>query len=129
MKPKTSITWYVARNHIGRFSCGQNQHGDTHWTDDLVDARFHETIGPVKAAVTKWVKRHPKLPIPEILEWTIDIETAKVVDVAGETQKRIERARKVKEADERREKMKMLEDLDRQEKVIAERRRYLEGKT
>ena len=102
MNPKTSITWFIARNHKGEFSAGQTWEGDTYWTENLVDARFHETIGPVKAAVTKWVKRHPDVPIPEILEWTIDIATAKVIDVASETGKRIARAAKVKEAQKRR---------------------------
>jgi len=128
MNPKTSITWYIARNHEGEFSAGQTNDGDTYWTENLVDARFHETIGPVKAAVTKWAKRHPELPIPEILEWTIDIGTAKMIDVAGETSKRIKWALKRKEENERREKIKMLEDLDRQERAIEERRLYLTTK-
>jgi hypothetical protein len=125
MTSKTSITWFIARNHEGEFSCGQTNDGDTYWTENLVDARFHETIGPVKAAVTKWVKRHPDVPIPEILEWTIDIATAKVIDVAGETQKRIDRARKKKEADERRDVKEALEQLMRDEVRIAEKRMEL----
>mgnify|MGYP001612549448 CR=1 FL=1 len=128
MNIKTSITWFIARNHEGEFSAGQTNDGDTYWTENLVDARFHERIGPVKAAVTKWVKRHPNAPIPEILEWTIDIATAKVIDVAGETGKRLARAAKGKEAQERQERAKALENLDRQEEVIAARRKYLEGK-
>lgn len=128
MSIKTSITWYIARNHKGEFSCGEIDNGDTYWVDNLVEARFHEKIGPVKAAVTKWVKRHPELPIPEILEWTIDVATAKVIDVAGETNKRIERAAKVKEANQRRSDRNWLDHLEREKFRIEHERKALEAR-
>jgi hypothetical protein len=122
---KTSITWYIARNHEGEFSCGETYDGDTYWVDDLKDARFHETIGPVKAAVTKWVKRHPDTPIPEILEWTIDIATAKVIDVAGETSKRIKRAALAKAAKDEVYRKQQLVWLEEQEARIRAQREEL----
>lgn len=91
----STVTWYLARNPLGQFSRGES------WVDDIADARLYRNVGPAKSATTKWVKQNPGQPIPEILEWKLDVATATVLDVAGETQKRIMRAAKAKEARER----------------------------
>lgn len=125
MSIKNHITWYLARRHDGEFNSGQDCYGNPSWTDDLRYARFHDNIGPVKAHVTKHVKRHPKEPIPTILEWTINIATAKVIDVASETSKRIRRAEQAKAASERREKLDRLKWIEEQEQRLRKEREGL----
>lgn len=127
MNVKNTITWYLARNYRGEFNSGQNCDGAPCWTDDLRYARFHDNIGPVKAHVTKHVKRHPNESIPEILEWTIDIATAKVIDVSGETNKRIERAAREKARRTEIERLEELEHIEEQRQALAERERKLRG--
>lgn len=129
MSTKTSITWYLARNYRGEFNGGETYDKSNklvpYWVDDVRDARFHDTISPIKSCVTKQVKRFPDEPIPEILEWTIDISTAKVIDVAGETNKRIKRAAHAKAAQDERNRLRNLEYLEEEEKRLQARRKEL----
>ncbi len=127
MSVTNTVTWYVARNHLGEFSCGEDGTGDTCWVRSLGIARFHEAIGPVKAAVTKSFKRHPSQPCPEILEWKLDIGSARVVSVAGETEKRVAKAKRVKELRDASDRRQWLVYLGEQEKRIADERRKLES--
>jgi len=117
--PINTITWYVARRDDGYFSAGEG------WTHELRRARFHVTVGPVKSAVTKYVKANPGKPIPEILEWKLDIASATVLDVAAETNTRIKRAALTKLAREEQERQRKLRYLDEEERRIAARREEL----
>lgn len=119
----TTVTWYLARNPLGQFSHGES------WVNGIAAARLYRKVGPAKSAVTKWVKKNPGQPIPEILEWKLDIATATVLDVAGETQKRIGRAARAKVAREDADRKQRLQDLDAQEKRIAAERARLEART
>lgn len=88
--PTTQVTWYVARNHLGEFSCGRD------WVDDLAYARLYWRVGQAKAAATYHAKENPADPVPEVLEWKLDIASATVLNVAIETKRRI--ARRVRAA-------------------------------
>lgn len=103
----TTITFYLARTHDGYFACGSK------WVNHLDDARLYRTIGPVKSAVTKWVKNSPTMPVPEILEWKLDIATATVIDQVDRTQKAIQRAEKVRLA-------RQTADLERRRKRLEQ---------
>ncbi len=116
----TQVTWYLARRlDNGSFSCGES------WMDDIADARLYRRIGPAKSAVTKWVKDNPGKPIPQILEWKLDIASATLVDVAGETQKRISRAAKQKITREEADRLDRLDYLARREREIMEEKARL----
>jgi hypothetical protein len=84
----TTVTWYVARNHLGEFSRGEK------WVKDIAKARFHKKVGPVRTAITKWTKRHPDLPVPQILEWKCDIATARIMDETARTENAISRMKR-----------------------------------
>ncbi len=117
--PNNSITWYVARNHLGEFNRGEA------WVDDLSRARLHQKPGPVKVCITKYVKHNPSAPVPELLEWRVDLASAKVMDVTDETHKRIVKAKDRKLAHEQRAIQWKLERLREDEKRLAERRARL----
>ena len=121
--PATQVTWYVARNHLGEFSRGED------WVPDIADARLYRSIGPAKSAGTKWAKKHPAMPVPEVLEWRLDIATATVLDVSEQTEKRIRRAAANKRDRERWQTIDRLRELEAQEKRIAEERARLKEET
>lgn len=93
---KTTITWYLVRNHAGQFLYGEDGNSRPRWGDNIEDARLYKSIGPAKSAVTKFMKHNPDLPPPQVLEWVLDIATANVIDVSQDSRKSIIRAHKEK---------------------------------
>ncbi len=122
MSVVNTVTWYVARACDGQFSHGES------WVHDIANARLYRSIGPAKSAVTKRAKQHPGEPVAEILEWKLDIATATLVDVAGETSKRIAKAARAKELRAEAERKERLNYLTEQEKRIVAERERLEGR-
>jgi hypothetical protein len=122
MTPTTTVTLYIARNHLGEYSAGYN------WYPDLKRGRFYIKRGPVSASVTRWVQRNPRDPVPEILTWVIDPVQAKVFGTPEDAKKRVGkiRARKAKCAEETR--LRDLEYVGEEEKRLAEKRARLEGR-
>lgn len=122
MTPTTTVTWYVARNHLGQFNSG------TCWRTDIADARLHRKPAACERAATMWVKNHPGTPVPEILEWRLDIATANVISVAGETEKRLARAAKAAIRAKEEARLRDLEYVGIEEKRLADKRARLEGR-
>jgi hypothetical protein len=117
----TQVTWYVARRADGQFCRGES------WVPDIARARLYRTVGPAKSAVTKWAKANPDQPVPEVLEWRLDIATATVLNVTIETKKRMQRAARMKLDQQARDVKWRLASLDEQEKRIADERARLEA--
>ena len=122
MDPKTQITWYVARTHDGLFNQGSG------WTQTLANARFHKKVGPVKSAVSKYAKKNPDQPVPQILEWRVDIATATVLDVAEQTTKRIQRRAIAKIKRERQNAERSLGYLEQERARLNAREQELRAK-
>ena len=121
----TQVTWYVARNPLGQFNCG------VIWVDDIADARLHRTIGPAKAAATRWAKENPGERACEVLEWRLDIATATVIDMAGHTKRSLARIEREKQEQEKRNREWRLKELERKEREVVMERAALgpvEGK-
>lgn len=122
-----SVTWYLARDHKGRFYNGMYDGGEVCWEDDISFARLFKDTRALKAAITKHVKRHPNEPCPHILEWTLDVATAKVIDVAAQATKAVARIEKVKAAQKKRDQVERLAYLERQAAQIAVEKAKLTG--
>lgn len=123
MTPKTSITWYVARNHLGEFSCGRS------WVNNIQQARIFRKKGPVSMSVTQWVKNNPSSPVPQILMWESSLEDAQVVDVTEVTQKRVKKLGQKKLKRELAYNQRRLDYLRQDADKIKAEMAKLEGKT
>lgn len=116
-----TVTFYVARNPRGQFSCGST------WVGSIANARLYRTIGPAKSAATKWTKANPGEPGVEVLEWRLDIATATVLDMGAHTKRslaRIERQKREREEWDREWKVR---ELGRKRQEVAELTAELEG--
>ncbi len=122
-----TVTWYLARDCKGRFYNGMYDSGEVCWDDDISFARLFKDTRALKGAITKHVKRHPDEQCPCILEWTLDIATAKVIDVAAQATKAAARIDKVKAAQKRRDQKERLAYLDQQATQIAAEKMKLTG--
>jgi len=106
---------YIVRNEAGLYRAGSCL------VNDLEDARFHKKIGPAKSQVTSFSKFNPSVKCPEILEFTIDINQAKVLNMETETIKKIKKI-------EGRKLIRELEYKERQRKYLEEDKARIEGK-
>lgn len=122
MSATTQVTFYVARNAHGQFCCGET------WVDDIVDARLYRTIGPARAAATRWAKAHPEAPKVEVLEWKLDIATATVLDMGAHTTRSLARIERQRQEQEKRDREWRLIELERKEREVAAERERLEGR-
>lgn len=84
---------YVVRNKQGKFFrsvkhawCGGS------WVDGLDEAKFYAKIGQAKGRVTYLHKDDPSYGCSDILEFDLDPAQAKILDMQGETDKKIKRA-------------------------------------
>ncbi len=86
---------YVVRNKQGQFfrAIGYSGSGDN-WVDTLDRAKFYAKIGQAKSRVTYFTKSQPKYGCPDILEFTLDVAAARVIDMTETTQKSIRRIAK-----------------------------------
>lgn len=84
---------YVVRNKQGKFfrAVGQNSYRKN-WVDTLEEAKFYAKLGQAKSRVTYFFKSDPSYGCPEILEFEIQVGAAKVLNVEGETNKKIKKA-------------------------------------
>lgn len=121
MSISTTVTWYVARNPLGQYSCG------TQWVDDLADARLYRSIGPAKAAATRWAKKHPG-QAPQVLEWRLDIGSATILDVGAHTKRSLTRIERDRQQRDRAEAERDWHDLVTQERRLTEKRQLLAGR-
>lgn len=88
---------YVVRNKEGKYfrNIGYGGHGKS-WRDKLEDAKFYTKIGQAKSRVTFFFREYPQFGCPEILEWDLEVNTAKVLNMEEITTKSIEKIKKKK---------------------------------
>jgi hypothetical protein len=88
---------YVVRNKQGKFfrAVGMGGYGKN-WEDSLDKAKFYAKIGQAKSRVTYFFKSDPSFGCPDILEFELDIQRAKVLDMAELTTKSIQKIEKKK---------------------------------
>ena len=96
---------YVVRNREGKFfrAIGYGGSG-ANWVDSLEKAKFYPKIGQAKSRVTYFTQEWPDYGTPDILEFTLDVTQAKVIDMTETTKKsiaRIERRNLQREANYR----------------------------
>ncbi len=113
---------YVVRNRDGQFfrAKGFGGSGDS-WVDDLGKARFYAKIAPAKSQVTFFAKHHPKYGTPAILEFTLDVAAAKVIDMEATTQKAIKSIQQRQLEKERAANNRQLKGLLEEQKQIQSR--------
>jgi len=80
--------YIVSRN--GKFLDG------SYWQDKLEDARIYKKIGPAKARVTYFYRFEPQLGCPTILEFELDLNLAKTIDLTKNTGDKIKRATEIR---------------------------------
>lgn len=83
---------YVVRNKQGKFfrPVGMSGYGKN-WVDELEKAKFYAKFGPAKAQVTYFFKSDPSYGCPDILEFELSVQSAKVLDMAELTEKNIQK--------------------------------------
>jgi len=85
---------YVVLNKEGKFFKNKGYGGyGSNWKDNLDQAKFYPKIGQAKARVTYFAKHFPKFGVCDILEFTLDVNQAVVMNMEETTSKVIEKAR------------------------------------
>lgn len=117
---------YVVRSKDGEFfrAKGFGRSGEN-WVESLDKARLYTKIGPAKGTVTYFAKNYPEYGTCDILEFTLDVSQAKVMDMSQTTAKSIKKIKDRELAQEQRRVKYELERLEADEKRIAARRKEL----
>ncbi len=81
---------YVVRSQDGKFfrAIGYGGHGEN-WVDSIEKAKFYPKIGGAKGRVTYFTKNYPEYGTPDILEFTLEVAQAKVLNMVEYATKRI----------------------------------------
>ena len=87
---------YVVRNKEGKFfrPVGLGG-GGKNWQDTLEKAKFYPKIGTAKGQASFWYKAYPTFGCPDILEFDLNPDQAKVLDIKEETDKKIKKRNEV----------------------------------
>lgn len=113
---------YVVRNRDGQFFRAKGfGGGGESWVKELEKAKFYAKLGQAKSRVTFFTKEYPKYGCPDILEFTLDVSTAKVMDMAATTQKAITKIAKRALDQEKRQNEREVELLRIQREQIEQR--------
>jgi hypothetical protein len=91
---------YVVRNKDGSFfrPIGYGGMGNN-WQEKLEKAKFYSKLGTAKAQAAFWFNNYPKYGCPDVLEFTLDVEAAKVLNFQEEIVKnKIRRDKRQKES-------------------------------
>ncbi len=117
---------YVVRNREGKYfrSIGYSGSGDN-WVDTLDKAKFYPKIGQAKSRVTYFTKNWSDYGTPDILEFTLDITQAKVIDMKEVTKKSIARIARRELDREHRHRQYEIEALQREQDRLDARRKEL----
>ncbi len=116
---------YVVRSQDGRFfrAKGLGGGGQT-WVDSLDRAKFYPKVGQAKARVTFFAKAYPEFGVPDILEFTLDVSQAKVLDMTEQTKKSLNKIERRKlgcdEWNDQNELKRLRADQDRINRRIKE---------
>ena len=86
---------YVVRNTQGKFfrPVGQIGHRDGQWQSELNKAKFYPKLSQAKSRVTFFAKNSPKFGVCDVLEFTLDVNQAVVMDMTESTNEAIEKAK------------------------------------
>lgn len=89
---------YVVRNRDGKYfrAIGYGGSGGN-WMDTLEKAKFYAKIGPAKSRVSFFAKNYPKFGVCDILEFSLDVGQAKIIDMKDNTEKVLAKARVAEE--------------------------------
>lgn len=112
---------YVVRNQEGRYfrAVGYGHSGDT-WVDDLAKAKFYAKIGQAKSRITYFAREWSDYGTPVILEFTLDVAAARVMDMTEYAKGTVNRIARRKLEDERQYARQKLESLQREETRISQ---------
>lgn len=113
---------YVVRNKEGKYfrAVGYGGGGDS-WVDTLEKAKFYARIGQAKSRVTYFFKNWPAYGCPEILEFSLDVTQAKVMNMEEASKKSVSNIAKRKLQREQAYNKHLLSDLLRKEEEIKQR--------
>lgn len=82
---------YVVRSKDGKFLRSKGYGGSgNNWVDALEKAKFFPKLGTAKAQVTFWFRTYPQFGCPEILEFSLDVAQATVLNVEAAAAKGIQ---------------------------------------
>lgn len=117
-----NMNLYAVRNRDGKYfrsiGYGYAGGGGKNWVGSLENAKFYTKIGQAKGRVTFFAKNYPKFGVCDILEFSLEVEQAKVLDVKDKTEKALAKARVKEEMRKLRETKYDLENLQRQKESI-----------
>ena len=74
---------YVVRNKEGKYfrPVGQHGRGGSQWQDSLEKAKFYPKESQARSRITFFARNSPKFGVCDLLEFTLDPNQAKVIDV------------------------------------------------
>jgi len=117
---------YVVRNCEGKFFRAVGYSGTgANWVDSLERAKFYPKLGQAKSRVTYFTKNWPAFGTPDILEFSLDVAQAKVINMEEETKKSITRIEQRKLRQEQKIKEWKIESLQREQEQIKEKLKRL----
>jgi hypothetical protein len=113
---------YVVRNKEGKFfrSIGYGGSG-SNWVDTLEKAKFYSKIGQAKSRCTYFTNHYPQFGTPDILEFSILVEEANILDMTEITEKAVNRIKKNKEERDIRSRQWQIENLQREQEEIKKK--------
>ena len=111
---------YVVRNKEGKFFRPKGFGGyGSNWKDKLEQAKFYPKLGQAKGRVTYFAKTFPTYGVCDILEFTLDVGQATVINMEAETNKTIQKALELEKVWEQR---KMEQEIKRKQAELESRR-------
>ena len=85
---------YVVRNKNGKFFRPKGFSGyGSNWKENLEQAKFYPKLAQAKARVTYFAKKFPTYGVCDVLEFTLDVNQAVVMNMENITSEAIEKAR------------------------------------
>lgn len=123
---------YVVRNKEGKFFKNKGYGGyGSNWKDNLDQAKFYPKVGQAKSRVTYFAKHFPEYGVCDILEFSLDVAQAKVLDMGKVTRDSLEKSRRAAEEAEQRRRQDEIDRLEEQrariDEDIARRRQAYEN--
>ncbi len=113
---------YVVRNKEGKFfrPIGRGGYGPN-WHTELEKAKFYAKFGQAKARVTTYARNSPKLGVCEILEFDLDPNAAKVMNMEDDTNRTLAKARLAEEERKLKNAQYQLERLQAEKDMLEAR--------
>ena len=81
---------YIIKSRDGKY-LKTGRSNSNKWRDTIEEATIYQSIGPAKGQVTFWAKHSPEYGVPLILEFTVDENSATILDMSTSVKTHIDK--------------------------------------